>query len=91
MKNFYRHKMLTKTKSVEFQSISGSDWLFGIGGSISPRRLEFRLGFFYLCVSWRCDHAGVRLESNAPYANLDLHFYDHRHWDYEKEQWKVYE
>lgn len=91
MKDFYCYKQLTKNKSVELQSISGSDWLFGIGGYIGPRRLKVHFGFFSLYVSWKCDHAGVRLESSVPYANLYLQFYDHRHWDDEKGQWKIYD
>jgi hypothetical protein len=34
----------------------------------------------------KCDHAGVRLELCLFGYDLELHFYDTRHWDYERER-----
>ena len=37
------------------------------------------------------DHAGVRLELGLFGYQLDLSFYDNRHWDTKTDSWKVYD
>lgn len=37
------------------------------------------------------DHAGVRLELGLFGYQLDMSFYDNRHWDTKTDSWKVYD
>ena len=36
------------------------------------------------------DHAGVRLMLGLLGYDVELHFYDTRHWDYETNTWEIY-
>lgn len=44
-----------------------------------------------LHISTRCDHAGVHLMLGLLGYEGEFHFYDTRHWDDEKNSWKMYE
>lgn len=44
-----------------------------------------------LRVSTRCDHAGLHLMLGLLGYEAELHYYDTRHWDYEKNRWNVCE
>lgn len=46
---------------------------------------------FYFNVNWRQDHAGFNFILQFGPIFFTLGFYDTRHWDYEKEAWKVYD
>ena len=37
------------------------------------------------------DHAGFEIEIDFPFRTWILHFYDHRHWNYENEEWVKYD
>lgn len=68
------YKQLTKNKSVEIQPSfhSGLNW-----GSLG-------INFEY---SQKCDHAGFNFDLNLIWFTLCIHFYDHRHWDYNKDDY----
>lgn len=75
--HFYYHKRFTKNKSGEVQIYSSSFYNF------------FKLS---IDTSW-CgeDHAGPSLEIEVGKYCLNFKIYDHRHWDYEKGTWEVYD
>ena len=41
-------------------------------------------------VNSRRDHAGIRLEVGLLGYEIELHLYDVRHWDYQKDTWEIY-
>lgn len=41
-------------------------------------------------VTHRQDHAGLRIDLGLLSFNLVLNIYDHRHWNYDKKAWEVY-
>lgn len=68
---------ISKHKSLEFQ-VDGRD---GPGDWF----------IFNLSTHSRCDHGGVRFEfSLLRLFYLGISFYDHRHWDYENDQYVDY-
>lgn len=74
---FYRHWQVSKNKSFEIQLFRDSFYdLFELN----------------LDLSWRGeDHAGPSLEIGIGKYQLNIKLYDHRHWDYEKGNWEVYD
>lgn len=47
---------------------------------------------FQLDLSWRGhDHAGPSLNLGLLTWEFNINIYDHRHWDYEKHTWEVYD
>lgn len=39
----------------------------------------------------RCDHAGLNIELGCLFHQIELVFYDVRHWDYKLKQWEKYD
>jgi hypothetical protein len=74
---FYFDKRITKNKSFEAQIYRSGSYNF------------FKLS---LDTAWRGDdHAGPSLEIELGKYYINLKIYDHRHWDYEKGTWEVYD
>jgi hypothetical protein len=74
---YYRHKNLTKNKSFEIQISSSSPYNW------------FRL---FVNLAWRGEsHAGPEFELELGKYSVNVKIYDHRHWDYEKGSWEVYD
>ena len=41
-------------------------------------------------ITRKCDHAGVSIYLEAFRFCISFNLYDVRHWDYDKDKWKVY-
>ena len=41
-------------------------------------------------INSRQDHAGIRLELGLLGYEIELHIYDVRHWDHQKDTWEIY-
>ena len=67
------HRQLSKTKHLEVETFFSNYNLFS---------LEFD------CKPIGKDHAGVRLKINIGGLELEMNFYDSRHWDYNKKCWE---
>ena len=91
-------KRLSKHKCAEVEACSG---LIGFSNKVfillSSRDIGFELSILYALfhfefrVAWKTSHAGVSLWLGLLGFDVGLHFYDTRHWDYENDQWEVYE
>ena len=44
---------------------------------------------FLFEITTHCDHAGSKLELGLLSFELDIQFYDTRHWDYEHKNWHI--
>jgi hypothetical protein len=72
------HKQLSEHKNVELeiQKFTGDDWSWAD---------------FHFKVTRHQDHAGVDLTIELFGFYLNVMFYDHRHWDYDKHDWCKYD
>jgi len=71
-KYFSFTKKICKNKYLEIEGMYENYHLFGF---------EFK-------VSFKEDHAGVRLSIKLFFRELSIVFYDSRHWDYENDCWQ---
>ena len=67
------HRQLSKNKHLEIETFFSNYNLFS---------------FEFDCKLTGKDHAGIRLKLNFCGLELEIHFYDSRHWDYKKKCWE---
>jgi hypothetical protein len=67
-------KQLSKNKHLEIETVFSNYNL---------------LSFEFDCTLRGKDHAGIRLKLNFCGLELEIHFYDSRHWDYKNQCWEV--
>lgn len=67
------HKQISKNKHIEIETFYCNDHLLKI-------ELDFRLV--------GRDHAGIRLSGNVLGLEVEINFYDVRHWNYENNCWE---
>ena len=96
--NYHWCKRLSKHKSFEIEAYSGLiDFSNKVYMLVSTREINFELSIlnallhFDFNIRWKTDHAGVSLWLGLLGFDVGLHFHDTRHWDYENNQWEVYE
>lgn len=70
--NWY-HKQLSKHKNLEIETFFSNYNLFS---------------FEFDCKITGRDHAGIRLKLNICGLELEINFYDSRHWDYKNNCWE---
>jgi len=72
----WKHKQITKNKSFEFQFETWKNWW----------------SYFNIDISWtrQTDHAGFTFMFEVMGVMLVITIYDHRHWDDETNDWKIY-